>query len=182
MYSVLIIIGIVLCYWFLIKPKWGEYRDAKQSLSVSQKNLQKLEGEKEQFQRLLAELKESSTEVALLDEAIPLDHRITKIELLLDNLAGSAGMQVAGMTVDQIDPTPMAGNKTVLANQYGATRKVVISHVSMSLTGTLEQFKGFLQLVESNGRIIDIDNITAAAESDGTLSYKLKLKAYSLAP
>lgn len=50
-----------------------------------------------------------------------------------------------------------------------------------NFSGTIEQFKQFLTLLETNSRIVDIDTMEVAVAENDALLFKLKIKTYFFA-
>jgi hypothetical protein len=69
----------------------------------------------------------------------------------------------------------------VTGDPYGADRKLQTTSLELITTGTVDQFRNLLQLIETNGRIIDVSDLQLSNEQE-TTTYTIKLKAYSYVP
>lgn len=175
---VLMIIIIGLFSWFLFKPKLGTVIAKRTELKESKLQLAAIDNEKRELNRLIMDLQGASDEVAITEEAMPLSGRISKPQILLESLARSSGMLVVQMTPDDTDNIISAGNKAVLADPFAVQRKLMITEFTVTATGTIEQFKNYLQLLETNGRILDVTSL----EIDGgepVTKFRVKVKTYS---
>ena len=175
---IFLIIIIVLFSWFLVKPKLSESSVKHAELTTKKEQLAKIESEKRDLNRLIAEMQSSGEQVKLVDEAIPLTGRATKLNVLVESLAKSSGMEVASMTVDGLNELVSAGNKEVLDDPYKSQRSLMTTDMNVLLTGSIEQFRNFLQLLETSGRIVDVSELDVLG-GDTITRFRVKLKAYA---
>ena len=173
----LILIG--LFYWFVVQPKTASVK--AQNEQLSQANL-----EKEQIQKNLADLNKSitvlesnQTDIKYLDEALPLDSRSTKPQILVESLAASAGVTVNTVNFQPEGDVIYATDKEAAANPYAAKRSLKKLMGNIYVTGNFQQLETFLQKIEDSGRIMNIQSLDMASEQAGLLSLKLNLEAYS---
>ncbi len=175
---VLLLVVIVLFSWFLVKPKINESTDLHRTLAAKKQQLGKLQSEKQELNRLISQMQDSAEDIKLLDEAVPLTGRVTKLNVLIENLAQSSGMQIGQLSADGMDEVISAGNKDVLENPYEAKRSLQTATVSVLLIGNIEQFRNFLELLETNGRILDVSSLDVVG-GDAVTRFRVKLKAYA---
>jgi Tfp pilus assembly protein PilO len=175
-----LIIIIVLVLLFLVRPQSSVLSGQKDQLQQAQSAYQNVQQEKDALAQLVNKVNQSQADLALVDEALPLVNRPTQVEVLLDNLVAAAGMKTVELSF-QPQNTISAGGKSLLTDPYGTDRKLVPTSVDLSVTGGMDQFKYLLQLIETNGRVMDISNIDMTNDQKAT-SFKLKLKAYSYVP
>ena len=69
-------------------------------------------------------------------------------------------------------------NKEVLAKPYESNRSLITTNVTVSVGGSIDQFKNFLTLLETSGRILDVESFTVNS-SEGDVRYNLKLLTYA---
>ena len=170
---------IILVSWFLIKPKLNQLSKVKASIRTQQIAFDQVEADSATLTKLINQLQQSKSTVALIDEALPLVSRVTRLNVLLDGLATASGTKISSLNV-QVGDKIAAGNKSQLASQYGGNRKLQTFVGDMTVLGTIDQFKNLLQLIETNGRIVDITNVDLSSTGDNN-SFRIKLKAYSYA-
>ena len=142
--AILIIIVVVLFGWFIVIPKNAQVSQKSQQLEVLETQAQNLEADLETVNRLVAQLESSDSEVKLVDEALPLTNRPTRIALLLEEYARSSGMQVAQINIENVDANIASGNKEVLAKPYESNRSLITTNVTVSVGGSIDQFKNIL--------------------------------------
>ncbi len=177
--SILILIVLALFSWFILIPKFNSYSEKSKILSTTENQLAQIESDEIELNQLISKLESSENQIKLVDEALPLSSRPTQLSLLFENYATSSGMQVSQINIsdETISSAPAAGNKPVLEDPYGAKRALKVVGVSITTSGNIEQFKNFLQLVESSGRIVDVENMDVNS-GDGTTKFTVKLKTY----
>lgn len=179
---VALIVVIVLVGWFFVKPQMTTLSERKALLVQARTDYQNVEQEKSALAQLSAKLKSSGADITLIDEALPLQNRPTHLEVLLDSLITASGMKIVDMDFQPSeDAEVVAGDKTTLENVYGTNRKLTTTDLALTISGSIEQFRNFLQLVETNGRIVDVTSMDMVNE-EGNPVFKIKLKAYSYVP
>jgi hypothetical protein len=82
----------------------------------------------------------------------------------------------------EISETVAAGNKEVLKNPYEAARKLQTQTLTVQLTGGIEQFRDFLHLIETSGRVVDVESVDILSGDDNGVKFKVRLKAYAYIP
>lgn len=179
--SVLLIIAAILLWWFVITPKYADVMNKRADLDRI--NGQRAVFEKEQIDlnKLVAKLESSESEVKLADEALPLSTRPTQIALLMESYARSSSLEISQINIQDLDKTIAAGNKDLLDQPYKAKRDLLKVKVSLGVSGTIDQFKNFLELLENSGRIIDINSFSVST-SQGSTKFSLDLSTYAYEP
>lgn len=180
---ILLLVIISLFSWFIIKPKAQTLKTKQSTLTKLETQRAELDKNKEILDNLVANLKASPGDAQALDEVLPLEIRATKAAVAVDNLAKGSGLVIANIALDPIAGSPVvAGNTDVLANPYKVERELVTLGLNATVSGTLEQFVGFLGALENTTRIIDVDGVEIVGQNGAQLSYKVKLKTYSYSP
>lgn len=176
--SILMLLVIVLFGWFILQPKFANTKEQQSELDTFEAQQASLEADREELNRLISKLESSSDEVKLLDEAIPLHTRSTEVSVLIEGYARSSGMTVSQLNVEGLDKTISAGNKEVLEDPFGQTRQLVTADAQVIVGGNIEQFRNFLQLLETSGRLADIINMEVSSAEEG-LVFNLRVKTYA---
>jgi Tfp pilus assembly protein PilO len=176
--ALLIVIGLVA--WFFVLPKQSQVNQYRAELQAEKDAYQKVDKDKQELLQLISKLKQSEQDLKLLDEALPLDARVTKIQLLLESMAAAAGMRVPTLN-PTVSNAVVAGNKQMNNNIYDGQRSLQTINVDMTVSGGIDQFRNFLSLLETNGRIIDVVSVDLSNDEGGG-SFRLKLKSYSYVP
>lgn len=175
---ILMLIVLVLFSWFILLPKVKQYKEVKANIAASTNELSKIKKDQEDLNQLITKLRNSSDKVALIDEALPLNGRMSKAYVLFDNLVRSSGMSMASFNVSETLKPISAGDKKILENQFQEPRKLNTITMTASTTGTMDQLRNFLQQVETNGRVLDVQSIEIVSGED-LAKFNLIVKAYS---
>lgn len=176
--AALILIVLVLFSWFILKPWLSKSLDTRAQLNSAQDQLDSIEADQRELNRLVSELQSSPDEVALVDEALPLNGRVSKVNVLLDNLVRTSGMTLSILSSEETKDIVSAGDKTMLANPYQPGRVLHTVTVSAAINGTMEQLKNFLQLMETNGRVLDVSSLEIIGGEPIT-KFEITVKAYA---
>ncbi len=176
--SILMIIVIVIFGWFILLPKNDSISIQKQEYQAIKDQQTTLEKDQEQLNKLVNRLKDSEDEVKLLDEAVPLNTRATEVAVLLETYARSTGLLLTQLNVEGLSKFVAAGDKKILDDPYGTDRELVTATTQLVLSGNIEQFKNFLQLLESSGRLVDIENLEVADSTEGTV-FRVRVMTYA---
>lgn len=177
----LLAIIIILFSWFVLKPRVIALATLRSEQTAIEEQRASVADQKSQLLELINKLENSPTDVAVLDEALPLNSRLTTMAVLTDNLAKSNGLSVASIAVDGTESSKaiVAGDKTTLTDPYKAQRKLNNATVLITTSGTLEQFVGFLNAIENSTRVMDVQTIDISGEEQGQLLFKVKVRGYS---
>ncbi len=180
---VLLAVAAALFYFFLITPLQAK-------ISLKQDNLAKIQAEEakisdslSKLQKMIREMKSHPQEIAELDQAIPLDGKTPKLQMLLEKLASSLGVTVGNINISTgAGGEVWAGNKTVLENPYGAARTPKKMAGSIYVIGNYDQLRSFLEKLESNGRVFNITEFSLSGGENGNLNLNLSFEVSYLTP
>jgi Tfp pilus assembly protein PilO len=176
--SILLVVVIVLFTWFLLIPKYNSTQEQHATLKGVEQQRAAVDNDKKALESLIVELNDSKKEVRITDEALPLVGRISRLDLLLDSLAKSSGLQVAQINPEILPDFVSAGNREIMEDPFAASRSLQTTDVSMLVTGTIDQFRNFLQLLETSGRVLDVSELEITT-AEGVNRYRLTIKAYA---
>jgi Tfp pilus assembly protein PilO len=176
--SILLALVIVLIGWFLVKPQFTEFNAQHDQLKAANSQMDALDKEKADLDRLVSQMQSSEQQVKITDEALPLTSRVSRVDVLVDSLARSAGMQVAQIEALGDENIPAAANKAVLKDPFAAARSLQTTKVTVAVSGSIDQFRNFLQLLETSGRLIDVSSLSLTS-GDGVTKFNMEMKTYS---
>jgi Tfp pilus assembly protein PilO len=175
-----LIVVILLVLYFIVRPKHQQANAKVAELANAQKQYSSVETDRKTLETLVGQLKDKQDEIEVLDQAIPLNGRITSLDLVIDNMVANSGMKLASIINSETESGVVAGDKKLLDDPYGADRTLQSSVVNITVTGPVEQFNQLLKLIENSPRLMDIDSVTISQEQE--VLYKIRLKAYYYAP
>ncbi len=179
---VVLIVIIGLFYWFMVLPKAASLQTQTKAYEAAQKRQQSSAHELKNLESLISQLKSSQKEVVRLDEALPLDGKTTKLQMLIEYMAGTSGLTVGGVNVSGKGDTILAGDKALLSQPFKPKRSLQKMSVSIFVTGTFDQLQTFLKKIESNSRIMDVASLDIGPAQEGLLSLRLSVDSYYFVP
>lgn len=169
--SLALLIGAVILFSSLIVPEYGEI----QQLRGEKKSLDAVVEEEERLvdiaTQLLAQYQSAAELRNSLSLVLPQDEALPGTINQIQGIAKSAGVTVAGINVEPL-PLDYARASSIVepAGGFRATVRVI---------GSYEALKSYLQLLETNIRIIDVDSITiSGGGGKGPLTTSLIIKTY----
>jgi hypothetical protein len=177
---IVLFVAALLLLLFVVRPKYNMVQVKADELKTAQSQQQAIESDRKTMNDLIDKLDNSQADLALVDQALPLQGRVTSLDLLLDNLVLTSGMKLASINTDEGTSGIVAGDKKLLADPYGSDRKLQTILANVTVTGPIEQFRQLLKLIETNSRLMDIDTISISKQDE--IIYKIRLKAYFYAP
>lgn len=174
----LLLIVLILGSWFVVKPKLTQTLEVRKELKLAEQKVSQVEDDERELNRLINELRSAPESVALVDEALPLNGRVSKAYVLLDGLVTLSGMSSALIGAEDTSKVIAAGDKDALENPYKPGRKLHTVSMTVSVSGSMEQFRSLLQIIETNGRVLDVENVNIIGDDTET-KFRITVNAYS---
>jgi Tfp pilus assembly protein PilO len=178
----LLLVIIALFSFFVVMPK-------KAAVDSQQSQFQDLQAQESKMADTLNAVNQGITaldankdNISHLDQAMPLKGQNTDLELLIQYLAASSGVTVGNLTISKQGDVPVAGDKTLLANPYGASRTLQTMSGTVYVIGTFDQLESFLKKLEDSGTIINVTAMSLTGGTNGALNLQLTVNSSYLAP
>lgn len=178
---VILLLVAALFYWFILSPKTVEVNEKKQRVANLKEQSAKLSGQLDKLNVLVAQLDNNASDIAKLDESLPLHPRTTWVYLLMENMVASSGMTLSSLTVSGKEDR-VAGDEALMKNMFAVKRQVKKMTANLALTGTAAQFETFLKRLENNARILDVKILEIGSSADELLDFRLSFDAYYFVP
>lgn len=167
--------GISLVFFFLL-PAWDEI----DTLKLKKEKI----GEEAGFQRsiivhiddLSAKYNQASADLEKLSLAIPSDQQLPELFIQFEEMIKRNGLVITGIK--------LGGEENISKDQIQSRHRVQAMSVSIDMDGSYSGFKGFLEDVEKNIRMMDISSISftrPADEKSEVVKFNIKLNSYYLA-
>lgn len=165
------LIGAIVFFSSLVLPA---YRDVQQ-LRGEKKSLETVIKEEEQLvttaNRLLAEYQSAANLRDSLSLVLPREEAVPEMIHQVQGIAKSTGITVEGINVENL---PLEHSRTSSIVEPVGSFKVTVR-----LRGSYEALRGYLQAIETNMRIIDVDSIAVSGGGEkGLLTANLVLRTY----
>lgn len=179
---VFLLIVIFLGYWYLVLPKSDEYTRYQDQLVSLQGRRKEIDAQKTVFDRLVQDLGQQTEAITALDGMLPLDAKPSRLYLLMESLMQRGGLGSGVVSIEIDSQTPVAGNKAVIDQPFDADRKVKTIAINVSGTGTIDQIDNFLRLLESSGRVLQVQSMDINQGRGDQLIFSLVINTYSYVP
>ena len=178
----LIAIG-VLFWFFMVLPKQTAVFAAQKQLEDLNTEAGKISTTADLLRQRVSELDSDKDKISKLDQALPLSDTLPRLQMLVTQLAEQAAVTVGSLSISgQGGDNVVAGNKTLLANPYGATRSLKTYFIAMTVSGSYDQLMLFLHTLENSGRIMEISSMNISAANSSMLNLQINFSTYNLAP
>lgn len=176
--AILFSIVVVIFTWFIVMPKLLTVTAARGELNKIQDQLKKTKSDELELNKLLTKLRASEDEVALVDEALPLTGRVSKANVLMENLVQTSGMSMSQLSSTDSQKIISAGDKSNLSDPFAKKRALYTITMTASVTGSMDQFRNLLELIETNSRVLDVDSMEIIG-ADQQIKFRVIVKAYA---
>lgn len=182
--AVFLTIGAVIIGYLFLYPAWQEFQSLRERNLELQQESAEFDSLIQRRDALIAEINTISKEQReLLDQTIPLGAKAAEFIVDIEAIT-----KKRGLTLKRIDLAGSVEVKTAGAGQPTTSRTPIVAQaqeailefpIGISVSGSYESFKSFLQDLEKNLRITDIQDISFVAPTKGdTLDVNLKIKTY----
>jgi Tfp pilus assembly protein PilO len=179
--AIILLVVVVLFGWFLLKPKNQSLSEQKSQADILASQAASTAEAKADLEKLVSQMRSNTADVALLDEALPLQSRLSKVEVVLEQYIRDSGLQLSNISVDIPETGVAAADSSLAKNQFEGKRKLQTTPFTVTASGTMQQLRAFLLLLENGGRIIDVAGVEVASQTD-SLTFRIKVKSYAYAP
>lgn len=169
--SLIFLIGSIILFSRAVVPEYGKI----QQLRGEKRSLDAVVSEEEQLvataSRLLNEYSSAANLRESLSLVLPLTEALPSMVNQLQGIAKSTGVTIEGINVENL---PLEHSKTSSIIEPAGSFKVAVR-----VSGSYESLRSYVQALETNVRIIDIDLTSiSGGGTKGPLKASLVLKTY----
>lgn len=178
----LLLVVCGLFFKYLIMPKQAALEIMQAESAVLQTKADSTAGLLKKLQDLTNNLNKYPKEFSELDQALPLDGKAYKLQLLLETLAQSVNVTIGSINIGETKEDAWAGNREVLDNPFKGSRALGKLTGSIYVFGSYDQITAFLEKLQNSGRIVNINSIGMESGKDGALNLQITFESYYLMP
>ena len=179
--SLLLILGIIFFWW----PKYQEFGDLKIKLKERKTELENKDKYFSELERLSQKLKEYVSELSIVDSALPGTFGIPDLLNLLQKEASQNGLVLEKVNLESV--SSLEGEENKFSSSPSSAKadsvkesKIIKIPVSFSVLGKYHAFKNFLQSIQKNARLIEIESISfSSPQKDDVFSFELMIRTHS---
>ena len=181
--TIFLLAGAALVGYMFLYPAWQEFQSLRQGNLELQQESAEFDFLTQKRDALIKEVNAVSAEQReAIDKAIPLGAKAAEFLVDLEAITKKRGLalkriDLAGtVEVKSAAGQPVTSRTPSAALTQGTTAEFP---VGLNVSGSYESFKSFLQDLEKNLRLIDVQDISFIAPAKGDLlDFGLKIKTY----
>ncbi len=158
----LLILGAIFFWW----PKYQEFNNLRLEIKEKEKELQHKENYFSELKNLSLKLKEYSSELSLVDTALPVEPLVADFLNFLEKEIIRSGLILKNLNLIGISPL----------KEESAIKKI---SVSLSVSGSYDAFKNFLSVLQNNSRLIEVESVSFAGQEKEIFSFDLTIRTHS---
>lgn len=164
----LLVLACLLVGYFFLLPLYRKADEVRQLLAQAETEKANLSSAETEMDNFLKEYQSLSGDQKLVDLALPTnDLQLSSLLANLENLAKSSGLSLANLRLREKDTT-----------QKALENAIDYADLDLEASGTYPGLKNFWLLLESNLRIIDVQEINVQVEENDIIQFQLFLRAY----
>lgn len=184
----LIIIAVILGFFasvvFLDVPMVQGILSFRQEIKTKQQQLIEKEDLIRTVEALMEKYKDNEEILKNLDVILPEESNIPDLLVQLEALANAGGMVISDTKISTLEAKKTSKAETATTGEAAQEKTADYKTVTIGLvmSGDYSSMKNFLQVVEKNMRLIDVDSIIFSGQSEGgtksLFDFDIVLKTY----
>ena len=169
-----VILGLILvigCFgvaYFFTTPQWSRYSAAKANLERKQTEKEQLTTALNSMQTFISQFNGQKDNLEKVNLALPA--KSADLPNLLTSLSALA--QASGMTLSNFTIAESSSS-----DKPAPVNSIQTAKINLTASGSFESFKDFIIRLETDLRLIDIENVTLKAENE-QIQYVINLRTY----
>lgn len=170
----ILIVGISLAFFFIL-PIWDEIDILKLKKEVADEEANSYKSIIVHIDDLSAKYNQASSDLDKLALAIPSDQQFPELLIQFEEMVKRNGLVATSIKLEGAEEAPK--------DQIGGRRSIRTLSMSIGVDGSYSGFKGFLEDVEKNVRLMNISAISFTKPTDEkseVMKFNIKLNSYYL--
>lgn len=182
--TILLVFGTLVAVSFYAGPEWKKFRNVQKEIDGLGRISVELDEITEERDALIELINTISTEeLARINVSLPEGASAANFLVFLERISAENGVvlksvALASFTEEKRETTgqPTPGGAVLTPP---ATRTIKEFPITIQVSGTYESFKAFLELLEKNIRLIDVDSLSFSSHGDTkVIDFSIKAKTY----
>lgn len=170
LFAVILLLLSLYLFGSYVRPALDEVRQERQALTLLRERLTAQKEAKSTVNTLLGELQDAQSVQGLLAMALPISDGVVDSVHQVQSLAKFNGLALQTFSVERLEPG--LGKEGTLIKKAGQMR------IEAELAGPYDNFRRFLAALETNIRLMDIEEFEINGSEGEILNYSLIIKAY----
>jgi len=183
---IVITLGLIASIIFLDVPIVQGVLNMRKEITNKQETLIKKEALIKTIEKLIDKYKNSEGVLKKLDDILPGDSDVPNLIVQIEAIAKESGMSMSDVGIAVSDQTEASKAEAVRSGGSANQEKVSVDYqavaIDLRMSGDYAALKRFLQAVEENMRLMDIESITFSTKSregaGSTFEFEVVLNTY----
>ncbi len=193
-FVVTLVLSIVAVIFFVF-PKYSEYKSKNDTLLADQKAVTDALAQKKTVESSIEKLKDSDSQFATLNNAIPNKADVPDVYAYLESLTKAAGLNLTAMQATDSNAKKPNGSNASLEDESGhgasapsgndSDKKNIspsptlgVITVNMEMVGPIDAFKQLLFSLQNSLRIFDVQSVDIQHDKDTKMTINMVVKTY----
>jgi Tfp pilus assembly protein PilO len=171
--TIVIILAFVVVVVFLDIPIVQGVLNSRKDIVSNQNLLSERENFIKTIESLIDKYKNNEEVLKNLDNILPGDSDVPDLLVQIEAMANAGGMVVKDVNITVVDDkeaSKAAAARTGAVAQEKAPSNYKTISIDLTATGDYSALKKFLQAIEENMRLIDVDSISFSGKTQGSSS------------
>ena len=170
-FSIIFLVAAVMIFLVWTKPEIEEIKKLREEKAVLNGNLARIDEFEESLSKILDRFNSINSEkIHRLEEFLP--SNADSIELIIE---AEKLVKESGLTLKNINASPTKEIKNIKGENNSG---VIAVPISMTVEGKYENFILFLESLEKNLRMIDINSVNFTSTENGVYTYNINAAVY----
>jgi len=184
----LLFLGVVLIAWLVLWPEYSRMQTARDNQILVASDLEKIQQELNNAKKVISDYNNQKDKLEVLERALPPAPQVPQILADLEDLASRSGVELKEIRVTEKDresSIPGGSNASMppesLSESAGSLPKapeLVELKVDVSASATYDNFRTFLDLLEKNMRLFDVQVLTSEGAEESLPSFSVVLSTF----
>lgn len=172
LFGFMLLVIAVVGAWMLIWPSYKGLRTDQDMQAQTQAQYDEKTKAIGDVTMLINNYKTKKQQLAIIEQALPSAPAVPQLLADLEKIASQSGMKLDNLKVSDTsqDPNKPPVDRQNAGTAIFSTPELVKLKIEMAVSGTYESFPLFLQLIQRNVRLLEIQQVNSETSSEDTRS------------
>lgn len=176
--SLALILGLIAALIWVVVPKYDAVSALMKEVSILQNDLSKKIEIKQKIDELEARYETYKGQLMKVSKILPAAKDYPGLLVTIQQLTSTAGLLMNDIDIKAEEAAAAKG--IIKAGKTAAAEEEIFKKlaISLSVSGSYEQFKSFLGLLETNIRIIDVESVEFTYSDKELTKFNIRANTY----
>jgi len=167
LYILLLVAAVILVGFFLVWPKFRQWKTSKDNLATTSTNLVERQENLKRIEALVSNYKSKKQQLQILEQTLPSSPAVPQLLANLERLVTSVGMKLDAVTVtEDTQSSESTGGTPAKKSQSSGSAlnlqklELVDLKVNLNVSGQYSDFYKLLEVLQLNQRLYEVDTIS----------------------